>query len=85
MKKKPKILWAKQTCFLAPYPSGHFESQIQFEQNFTTGSKLDVLGVVRILVKYELHLSKRKNLETNIFLFTCCSNTKQPIFGLKEF
>jgi hypothetical protein len=35
-----------------------------FEQNFTTGSygvKLDMIGVPKKLVKYVVHMSKRKN------------------------
>jgi hypothetical protein len=45
-----------------------------------------MLGVAKKLVKYVIHLSKRKNkIEKNIFLLIGYPNCKQPIFGLKEF
>jgi hypothetical protein len=45
-------------------------------------SELDVLGVLGKLVKYVIHLSRRKNIKRNIFL---CPNYNRPIFGIKEF
>jgi hypothetical protein len=50
-----------------------------------TKSELDVLGVHGKLVKYVVHLSKRKNWKKIIFLHTCCPNSNWPVFGLKEF
>ena len=47
--------------------------------------ELGVLGVHRKLVKYVVHLSKRKNFKKIIFLDTSCPNSIRPIFGLKEF
>jgi hypothetical protein len=41
-----------------------------FEQKFTMGSygvRIDVLGVARKLVKYVIHLSKRRNFKKNKF------------------
>jgi hypothetical protein len=46
---------------------------------------LDVLGVHGKLVKYVVHLSKRKNSKKIIFLHTSCPNSNRPVFGLKEF
>jgi hypothetical protein len=37
------------------------ELNTRFQQNFTTESKLDMLGVHGKLVKYVVHSSKRKN------------------------
>jgi hypothetical protein len=50
-----------------------------------TGSELGVLGVHGMLVKYVVHLSKRKNWKKFIFLHTSCPNSNRPVFGLKEF
>jgi hypothetical protein len=50
-----------------------------------TESELDVLGVHGKLVKYIVHLSKRKNWKKIIFLHTSCPNNNWSIFGLKEF
>jgi hypothetical protein len=50
-----------------------------------TESELGVLGVPGKLAKYVVHLSKRKNWKTNIFLHTSCPNSNRPVFGLKEF
>jgi hypothetical protein len=47
-----------------------------------TELELDMLGVPRKLVKYVVHLSKRKKIEKKIFFFT---QAAQTIFGLKEF
>jgi hypothetical protein len=47
--------------------------------------ELDVLGVHRKLVKYVVHLSKRKNWKKIIFLYTSCRNSNRLVFGLKEF
>jgi hypothetical protein len=44
-----------------------------------------VLGVARKLVKYVVHLSKRKNWKKYIYLLTRCPKRKQTVFGLKEF
>jgi hypothetical protein len=48
-------------------------------------SELGVLGVHGKLVKYVVHLSKRKNRKKNSFLHTSCLNSNRPDFGLKEF
>jgi hypothetical protein len=40
-----------------------------------TKSELDVLGVHGKLVKYVVHLSKRKNWKKMIFLHTSCPNS----------
>jgi hypothetical protein len=50
-----------------------------------TESELDVLGVHGKLVKYVVHLSKRKNWKKISFHHTSYPNSNQPIFGLKEF
>jgi hypothetical protein len=50
-----------------------------------TESELDVLGVHGELVKYVVHLFKRKKKVKKKFLHTSCPNSNQPIFGLKEF
>jgi hypothetical protein len=50
-----------------------------------TGSELGVLGVHGKLVKYVVHLSKRKNWKFFIFLHISCPNSNRPVFGLKEF
>jgi hypothetical protein len=50
-----------------------------------TESELHVLGVYGKLVKYEVHLSRRKNKNKNIFLHTSCPNNNQLVSGLKEF
>jgi hypothetical protein len=48
-------------------------------------SEFDVLGIHGKLVKYVVHLSKRKNGKRIIFLHTSCPNSNRLIFGLKEF
>jgi hypothetical protein len=50
-----------------------------------TESELDVLGVLGKLVKYAMHLSKRKNWKKYIFLHTSYPNNNRPVFDLKEF
>jgi hypothetical protein len=50
-----------------------------------TESELGVLGVHGKLVKYVVHLFKRKYWKKFIFLHTSCPNSNRPIFGLKEF
>jgi hypothetical protein len=50
-----------------------------------TELEFDVLGVHGKLVKYVVHLSKRKNWEKIIFLHTSCPNNNRPVFVLKEF
>jgi hypothetical protein len=50
-----------------------------------TESELGVLGVHRKLVKYVVHLSKRKKWKKIKILLTSCPNSNRPIFGLKEF
>jgi hypothetical protein len=50
-----------------------------------TKLKFDVLGVLGKLVKFVVHLFKRKNWRKFIFLHRSCPNCNQPIFGLKEF
>jgi hypothetical protein len=47
--------------------------------------ELGMLGVHGKLVKYVVHLFKRKNWFFKIFLHTSCPNSNRPIFGLKEF
>jgi hypothetical protein len=50
-----------------------------------TKLELDVLGVYRKLVKYVVHLSKRK-IEKKLFFFTQAAQTTiNQFFGLKEF
>jgi hypothetical protein len=44
-----------------------------------------VLGVAGKLVKYVVHLSKRKTWKKFIFFLTNCPNSAQTVFGLKEF
>jgi hypothetical protein len=44
-----------------------------------------VLGVHEKLVKYIVHLSKRKSQKKIIFLHTSCPNNNRPFFDLKEF
>jgi hypothetical protein len=47
--------------------------------------ELDVLGVHRKLVKYVVHLCKKKN-EKNLFFFTQAAQTVcRSVFGFKEF
>jgi hypothetical protein len=48
-------------------------------------SKFDVLGIVGKLVKYVVHLSKRKKFKKIISLPIWCAKKKQLVFGLKEF
>jgi hypothetical protein len=48
-------------------------------------SELGVLGVHGKLVKYVVHLSKKKFEKNNFFLHTSCPNSNRPLFGLKEF
>ena len=50
-----------------------------------TELELDMLGVHGKLVKYVIHLSKRKNWKKITFLHTSCPNSNEPVFGLKEF
>jgi hypothetical protein len=50
-----------------------------------TELELDVLGVHGKLVKYVVHLSKRKKRKKIIFLHTSCPNINRPVFGFKEF
>jgi hypothetical protein len=50
-----------------------------------TKSELGVLGVHGKLVKYEVHLSKRKNWKKIIFRHTSCPNSNRLVFCLKEF
>jgi hypothetical protein len=50
-----------------------------------TESELDVLGVHGKLVKYVVHLSKRKKIKKYIFLLTSCPNSNRPVLGLKKF
>jgi hypothetical protein len=45
---------------------------------------LGILGVHEKLVKYVVHLSKKK-LKKKLFLRTSCQNNNRPVFGLKEF
>jgi hypothetical protein len=48
--------------------------------------EFEVLGVVEKLVKYVIHLSKRKVIYIYISLLKRCSNNKRPVLvGLKEF
>jgi hypothetical protein len=42
-------------------------------------SELDILGVSGKLVKYVVHLSKRKNWKKNIFLHTSCPNSNRLV------
>jgi hypothetical protein len=44
-----------------------------------------MLGVHGKLVKYLIHLSKRKNSKKNKILHTSYPNSNRPVFGLKEF
>jgi hypothetical protein len=48
-------------------------------------SEFDVLGVHKKLVKYVVHLSKRKNWKKYIFLHSNCLNSNRLVFGLHEF
>ena len=49
-------------------------------------SEFDLLGVAKnILVKYVIHMSKRKKLQENIYLFRGRPNSKRLVFGLEEF
>jgi hypothetical protein len=48
-----------------------------------TELEFNVLGVHRKLVKYVVHLSKRKKLKKKIS-YTSCPNSNQPVFGIKE-
>jgi hypothetical protein len=59
-----------------------------FNMNSTqdhTESKSDVIGVHGKLVKYVVHLYKRKNRKKIIFLLNNCPNNDRPILGLKKF
>ena len=47
--------------------------------------KLDMLGVYGKLVKYVVHLLKRKNYKKINFLYTSCPERNRPLFGLKGF
>jgi hypothetical protein len=79
-KWKTKILWGKQTSFLAFQPLGNSSHMAACRNSLEntrkknlkpvlnktlpqahTESKFDVLGVSKKLVKYVIHLSKRKN------------------------
>jgi hypothetical protein len=104
-KWKTKILWAKQTSILAPYPQplGCFSHMIacRSSSEYTrkmslisifnktsprthTELEFDVLDVHKKLVKYVVHLSKRKNWKRNIFLHTRCPNSNRRVFGFNE-
>jgi hypothetical protein len=48
-------------------------------------SELGVLGVHGKLVKYVVHLSKRKIEFFFSFLHRSCPNNNRPVFGFKEF
>jgi hypothetical protein len=50
-----------------------------------TESELGVLDIHGKLVKYVVHLSKRKNWKKIIFLHTSWPNSNRPVFSLKEF
>jgi hypothetical protein len=50
-----------------------------------TKSEFDVLGIHRKLVKYVVHLSKRKIERKKKILHTSCPKSNRPVFGLKDF
>jgi hypothetical protein len=50
-----------------------------------TELELDVLGIHGKLVKYVVHLCKRKKEKENKINHTSCPNSNRPIVGLKEF
>jgi hypothetical protein len=64
------------------------EFNTHFEQKLTTGSCGVGIGHAwysRKLVKYVVHLSKRKKEKENIYLHTSYPNNNRLVFGPKEF
>jgi hypothetical protein len=48
-------------------------------------SEFDVLDIAKKLVKYVVHMSRRRKKIRNISLLTRCPNIKRPVFGLNSY